>query len=124
MNKEEWEKIEADFDSTFDYLNARHTNEQWDSYKNFWRPKIEEAYQRGYAEGCSNPNYNDGLEAGYQAGMEAIKKAAIEAVPKRSKGMDEKNNWTLTDEEADGFNECREQTLTALQSLPITDIKK
>lgn len=50
-----WSEIEKEFDSRFDYLNARHTNEQWDEYKDFFKEKFQKeitrAREEGYFEG-------------------------------------------------------------------------
>lgn len=35
----------------------------------------EEGEKKGYAEGCSNPNYQDGLEVGYQSALEDAEEA-------------------------------------------------
>lgn len=54
------------FDRDFDWLNARHTNEQWDAYKDFIATELQRAYEEGRnAKGSSfREGYQRGLEAG------------------------------------------------------------
>ena len=42
-----------------DLLLSERQTAYWEGIK-----VMEDEYKQGYAEGCSNPNYNDGVEAG------------------------------------------------------------
>lgn len=49
------EDILADFDSTFGYLNSRHTNKQWNHYKDWLRTTLttrDEAVRREVRKLC------------------------------------------------------------------------
>lgn len=56
-----------------DYPNAKAQDRQREKILKFILSRqIAEAYKQGYAEGCSNPNYNDGFEEGRTSMKEAI----------------------------------------------------
>ena len=55
--------------------------------------QIKQAEERGYASGCSNPNYNDGYEEGVKAERERIvkeiEKEFINGFDKRNRTLQE-----------------------------------
>lgn len=76
-----FEKAEAGewrerFDRDFDWLNARHTNEQWDAYKDFIATELQRAYEE--REGFGRADEADRCEKHEKTAFEAGKQAMRE----------------------------------------------